>query len=80
MPVRECTTLAVLGVWQPHDPPSVAMHCFRVASRFNELALDTVVVSPLEVVRNKLPPALKAVQLHSLPTVVMLPARSKVRS
>lgn len=49
----------------------------KVAQRFAELRVATVVVARVDVVRIKLPEALRTIQLNSLPTVLALPARNK---
>ncbi|KAL1525168.1 hypothetical protein AB1Y20_020039 [Prymnesium parvum] len=49
----------------------------KVAERFAELHVDSVLVARLDVSRHPLPPHLKSVQLHSLPIILALPARRK---
>jgi hypothetical protein len=49
----------------------------RVAERAPELGLQSLVVATFDVKRQVLPSALKAVDLHALPTILMLPARRK---
>jgi hypothetical protein len=48
-----------------------------VAERAPELGLQSLVVATFDVKRQVLPSALKAVDLHALPTILMLPARRK---
>ena len=52
----------------------------RVAERFAQLEQSSVVVARMDVGQHPLPAALKSVQLHALPILLALPARSKVRA
>ncbi|KAL3924967.1 MAG: hypothetical protein SGPRY_003764, partial [Prymnesium sp.] len=52
-------------------------HLERTAERFAELQYFSVVVARFDVSRHKLPAAIRAIQLRSLPMIIALPAHSK---
>ena len=56
---------------------TLVMYFNRLAGRLAELGVGHVMVARLDVWRHQLPTELKGVQLHSLPLLLMLPARRK---